>query len=85
MLNERGHVDLDHIAELLHRDVDDVLADLGASVFRDPANGNWLTADAYLSGPVRDKLKLAEAVAEGRGTYQSTTGGTDEDQRPQLV
>lgn len=64
VLNERGHVDLDHIAELLHRDVDDVLADLGASVFRDPANGNWLTADAYLSGPVRNKLKLAEAVAE---------------------
>jgi N12 class adenine-specific DNA methylase len=62
-LNERGHVDIDHIAELLHRAVDDVIAELGSAIFRDPASGSWQTADAYLSGPVRDKLKAAEAAA----------------------
>ncbi len=70
VLNERGEVDLDHIAELLHRDVAEVLADLGTSVFRDPENGAWVTADAYLSGPVRDKLKLADAVAEQDPSFQ---------------
>jgi N12 class adenine-specific DNA methylase/adenine-specific DNA methylase len=63
VLNERGHVDIDHIAELLHRAVDDVIAELGSAIFRDPASGSWQTADAYLSGPVRDKLKAAEAAA----------------------
>ncbi|SES41309.1 N-6 DNA methylase [Rhizobium sp. NFR03] len=63
VLNERGHVDPDHIAELLHRPVEDVVAELGSAIFRDPSGGPWQTADAYLSGPVRDKLKTAEAAA----------------------
>jgi N12 class adenine-specific DNA methylase/adenine-specific DNA methylase len=63
VLNERGHVDLDHIAELLHSDTDSVIAELGSAIFRDPSNGAWQTADAYLSGAVRTKLKLAEAAA----------------------
>ncbi|GLS35029.1 lactate dehydrogenase [Mesorhizobium tianshanense] len=63
VLNERGHVDIDHIAELLHEDVDDVIGELGDALFRDPETGSWQTADAYLSGQVRDKLKAAEAAA----------------------
>ena len=63
VLNERGHVDVDHIAELLHRDADEVIADLGNTIFRDPANGSWQTADAYLSDAVRSKLVLAQAAA----------------------
>ncbi|UHS59794.1 helicase-related protein [Agrobacterium vaccinii] len=63
-LNERGRVDPDHIAELLHRDVDDVIGELGEAVFRDPSNGSWQMSDAYLSGAVRSKLSVARAAAE---------------------
>lgn len=63
VLNERGHVDIDHIAELLHVDPEIVIADLGDAIFRDPDSGGWQTDDAYLSGQVRDKLKAAEAAA----------------------
>jgi len=63
VLNERGRVDLDHIAELLHRDPQDVVAELGSAIFQDPVDGSWQMADAYLSGHVRDKLKVAEAAA----------------------
>ncbi|UVK49750.1 lactate dehydrogenase (plasmid) [Mesorhizobium sp. AR02] len=63
VLNERGHVDIDHIAELLHEDVDDVVGELGDAIYRDPETGSWPTADAYLSGQVRDKLKAAKAAA----------------------
>ena len=35
-LNEIGRVDLDHLAELLERDPDDALAQLGDAVFRNP-------------------------------------------------
>lgn len=63
VLNERGHVDVDHIAELLHADSNAVIAELGDAIFADPETGAWQTADAYLSGQVRDKLKAAEAAA----------------------
>lgn len=63
VLNERGHVDVDHIAELLHADANSVIAELGEAIFRDPETGAWQTADAYLSGQVRDKLRAAEAAA----------------------
>lgn len=63
VLNERGHVDPDHIAELLHRDVEDVIDELGESIFRDPSNGSWQMSDAYLSGAVRSKLTVARAAA----------------------
>ena len=63
VLNERGHVDVDHIAELMNTDADTVIAELGDAVFRDPGTGSWQTADAYLSGKVRDKLRAAAAAA----------------------
>jgi N12 class adenine-specific DNA methylase/adenine-specific DNA methylase len=63
VLNERGHVDIAHIAELLHVDPEIVIADLGEAIFRDPETGAWQTDDAYLSGQVRDKLRAAEAAA----------------------
>jgi N12 class adenine-specific DNA methylase/adenine-specific DNA methylase len=70
VLNERGRVDIDHIAELLHRDSDDIVGELGSAIFRDPADGSWQTADAYLSGPVRDRLKTAEAAAALDPAYE---------------
>ncbi|MFG1428892.1 helicase-related protein [Roseixanthobacter glucoisosaccharinicivorans] len=69
VLNERGRVDVDHIAELLHRNVDDVVAELGSAIYQDPSDGSWQTADAYLSGHVRDKLKVAEAAAALDAAY----------------
>ncbi|MBY3417175.1 DEAD/DEAH box helicase family protein [Rhizobium laguerreae] len=63
VLNERGRVDPEHIAELLHRDPNAVIDELGDAIFRDPADGSWQTSDAYLSGPVRTKLTVAEAAA----------------------
>ncbi|QCM14102.1 lactate dehydrogenase (plasmid) [Agrobacterium tumefaciens] len=70
VLNERGCVDIDHIAELLHSDPMTVLDELGGEVFRDPADGSWQTADAYLSGAVRTKLVAAQAAAELDPAYE---------------
>lgn len=64
VLNERGHVDIDHVAELLHADATEVISELGEGIFQDPANGGWKTADAYLSGAVRSKLATAKAAAD---------------------
>ena len=64
VLNERGRVDLEHVAELLHRDPDAVIDELGDTIYQDPADGSWQTSDAYLSGAVRSKLAAAQAASE---------------------
>nr|WP_294506281.1 helicase-related protein [uncultured Rhodopila sp.] len=68
-LNETGRVDIDHLAELLDRDPDTALAQLGDTVFRNPLTGALETDDAYLSGSVRTKLAIAEAAAKRDPQY----------------
>jgi N12 class adenine-specific DNA methylase/adenine-specific DNA methylase len=84
VLNERGHVDIDHIAELLHRDPDAVIADLGDAIFRNPADGGWQTSDAYLSGPVRTKLAAAIAAAELDPAFNRNVSALEEVQPADL-
>ncbi|WP_085026441.1 DEAD/DEAH box helicase family protein [Ensifer aridi] len=84
VLNERGRVDLDHIAELLHRNTDAVRDELGDNIFRDPADGSWQTADAYLSGAVRTKLAAAKAAAELDPAYERNVRGLEAVQPPDL-
>ena len=63
-LEDRGAVDLAHIAALL--DVDEISARemLGTLVFEDPVSSQLIEAETYLSGLVGDKLIAAEAAAE---------------------
>ncbi len=65
VLNERGAVDIDRIAELRGVSAADALAELGDAVFFDPQSKGWQTADAYLSGQVRTKLEQAKLAADG--------------------
>jgi len=62
-LSERGSVDLEHLAGLLHRKTADFLPDLKGAIFLDPQTHRWDTEDQYLSGNVRAKLATAEAAA----------------------
>ena len=62
-LGERGCVDLDHVAGLLHRKPSEFLTDLRGAIFLNPQTNRWGTEDEYLSGNVRAKLAVAEAAA----------------------
>jgi N12 class adenine-specific DNA methylase len=62
-LNERGCVDLDFLAGLLHRKPSEFLPDLKGTIFLNPQTQRWETEDDYLSGNVRAKLAIAEAAA----------------------
>ena len=59
-LNQRGTVDVAFIATLYGKPEEQVVAELGELIFRDPESKDWQTADAYLSGNVRAKLAAAE-------------------------
>jgi N12 class adenine-specific DNA methylase len=60
-LNQKGAVDLPFIATLYGKTKSEIVAELGDLIFPDPQSRTWQTADAYLSGNVREKLAAAEA------------------------
>ena len=62
-LNEKGKVDLPHMARLLSRPVDEFLPELTGVLFLNPQTQEWETEDHYLSGNVREKLEIAEAAS----------------------
>jgi N12 class adenine-specific DNA methylase len=59
-LDRRGAVDLPYVASLYGKPEEQVIAELGDLIYRDPETKRWLTADEYLSGNVREKLAVAE-------------------------
>jgi adenine-specific DNA methylase len=75
-LHETGGVDLDRIAELLRRSRETAIAELGERIFLDPVataaqdREVWVTADAYLSGPIRTRLAAAVAAGGLDGRYR---------------
>lgn len=61
-LDQRGILDLDHVAELAGKSRDAVIRELGDTVYEVPG-ADWQMADEYLSGDVVTKLEEAEAAA----------------------
>lgn len=59
-LNQHGAVFLDYIAQLYGKPESQIIVELGDLIYQDPETGKWETADAYLSGNVREKLALAQ-------------------------
>ncbi len=70
-IGERGGVDMPYMAELLGTpgQYDEIITELCGVIFKDPMTRNgpvengWQTADEYLSGNVREKLRIARMTA----------------------
>ena len=69
-LNEKGRVDLDHMAGLLNKPVDEILPDLKGMIFLNPQTKHWETEDQYLSGNVREKLATAATASASDPRFQ---------------
>ncbi|MBR3231642.1 MAG: helicase, partial [Lachnospiraceae bacterium] len=76
-IGEKGAVDLPYMADLLGEpgEYGKITDELSGVIFRDPlssgsAEEGWQTADEYLSGNVREKLRVAR-VAEQTGAQYS--------------
>ena len=71
-IGEHGKVDLPYMAQLLGTpgEYGHITTDLSGVIFKDPAadptdpEAGWQTADEYLSGNVRTKLRTAQLAAE---------------------
>lgn len=68
-LNEEGRINWQRIAQLTGRTEEELQKELEGLVFKNP-EGDWETAEEYLSGNVRMKLKVAEAAAEVDPQYR---------------
>jgi N12 class adenine-specific DNA methylase len=69
-LGERGGVDVEYLATLLHQKPEAFLPELKGVIFLNPQTNRWETEDEYLSGNVRAKLVAAEAAALVDEKYQ---------------
>lgn len=70
-LNEQGAIDWQRMAALTGASIKQVQVELSGQVYQNPGGGAWQTADEYLSGDVRAKLRAAEAAAEINPAYRS--------------
>ena len=76
-IGERACVDLGYMSSLSGKSIDELTADLQGVIFHNPKLGTledltgWVTADEYLSGNVRQKLKDAETAAAENPMYRS--------------
>lgn len=68
-LSEKAVVDLPYISELSGKDTKEIVEELRGVIFEDPITGKWETADEYLSGNVREKLKIATSYAETKPEF----------------
>jgi N12 class adenine-specific DNA methylase len=58
-LNDKGSVDLPYISQITNIAEHDLVGQLEKQILMDPASNSWVTTDAYLSGNVVEKLRLA--------------------------
>ena len=68
-ISEKACVDMDYMARLSGKSQEELIDELNGVIFLDPVHGEWQTADEYLSGDVRQKLREAEAAAEDSPGY----------------
>ena len=68
-IGERAKVDVEFMAELSGKTVEEVTEELVGVIFKNPITGHWEASDEYLSGNVREKLKIARKFAEENPEY----------------
>lgn len=69
-LNETGNIDFGRMQQLTGKTPEQLQQDLAGIIYEDPSTRTWLTADEYLSGSVRSKLKEARAIAKIEPKYE---------------
>ena len=68
-LAEKAAIDFEYMSELSGKDKDTLIDELTGIIFKNPLSEEWETADAYLSGNVRNKLETAETFAKNEPMY----------------
>ena len=68
-ISEKACVDMEYMSKLTGKNQEELINELNGVIFLDPVRGEWQTADEYLSGNVRQKLREAEQAAQDSPGY----------------
>lgn len=70
-IGEHARVDLGYMAQLTGKSEEDIVQELTGVIFRIPGTeAQYVTADEYLSGNVRQKLREAKTAAQSDAAFQ---------------
>ena len=70
-LSEKARVDLEYMSKLSNKTQEELTTELKGAIYKLPLEDDkYVTADEYLSGNIREKLKLAEKIAETNPEFQ---------------
>ena len=84
-LNETGNIHWPRMTTLTGRGQAQLQRELDDLIYRNPEGGDWETADRYLSGDVRAKLKAAQAAANLERAYERNALALKAVQPPDLL
>ena len=69
-ISEKASVDMKYMSEKTGKTEQQLVKDLKGSIYKDPIKEEYVTADEYLSGNIREKLRIAERLAENDSQYR---------------
>lgn len=70
-ISERASVDLEYMSNLTGKTEQELITDLEGNIYKDPILEKYVTSDEYLSGNIREKLKIAKEFAENNEEYKN--------------
>lgn len=83
-MNEKARVDLPYMAQLTGKTEEKIAEELTGVIFKNPLTDQWENGDEYLSGNVREKLRLARSFAENHPEYTSNVRALEQVQPKDL-
>ena len=69
-IQEKAMVDIEYMSSLTGKTEAELVKELEGSIYKDPMQDIYVTADEYLSGNVREKLKIAKQFAATNKEYE---------------
>ena len=89
-ISEKACVEMDYMAQLSGKSQEELVDELTGVIFFDPVEREWQTADEYLSGDVREKLRIARSYAapgfprDGLANYAANVAALEQAQPKDL-
>ena len=89
-ISEKACLDMDYMAQLSGKSQEELVEELTGVIFFDPVEREWQTADEYLSGDVREKLRIARSYAapgfprDGLANYAANVAALEQAQPKEL-
>ena len=89
-ISEKACVDMDYMAQLSGKSQEELVEELTGVIFFDPVEREWQTADEYLSGDIREKLRIARSYAapgfprDGLANYAANVAALEQAQPKDL-